>query len=73
LVKQETKRLVTCEELAVAAPAEKLAVEKEEAMDEAYMRVGMHVTRGVRLASVVDNPDSAAVAGASVSLAVRRH
>lgn len=59
--------------------AEKLAVEKVEAMDEAYTQVDTNVTRGVRLVSVLDklgavldNPRSEAVAaGASVSLAVR--
>jgi hypothetical protein len=61
------------EELA-AASAERLAAEKEEAMDEAYTLVGRHVTRGVRLVSALDNPDSAAaVADASVSPAVRFH
>jgi hypothetical protein len=72
------EQLVWYEELA-AALAEKLAAEKEEAMDEAYTRVGMDVTRGAGLVSVLDNPSSAldnpssaaaVVAGASVSLAV---
>jgi hypothetical protein len=69
------ERLERSEELA-AALAEKLAV---EVMDEVYTQVGRHVTRGVRLVSVLDRlsavldcPGSAAaVAGASVSLAVR--
>jgi hypothetical protein len=65
------EQLVWYEELA-AALAEKLAAEKEEAMDEAYTRVGMDVTRGAGLVSVLDNPSSAAAvgAGASVLLAV---
>ena len=73
--------LASNEELA-AALAEKPAVEKMEAMDEVYTQVDTDVTRGVRLVSVLDtlsavpdNPSSAAaaVAGASVSLAVRFH
>jgi hypothetical protein len=73
------EQLVLYEESA-AASAEKLAAEKEEAMDEAaYMRVGTHVTRGAGLVSALDSPSSApdnpssaaaAVVGASVSLAV---
>jgi hypothetical protein len=68
------------EELA-AALAEKPAVEKVEAMDEVYTEVDTNVTRGVRLVSVPDTlsavldcpRSAAAVAGASVSLAVRFH
>jgi hypothetical protein len=68
------EQLVWYEELA-AASAEKLAAEKEEAMDEAYTRVGTDVTRAAGLVSVLDSPSSAAAAvmGASVSLAVRFH
>jgi hypothetical protein len=74
------EQLAPNEELA-AALAEKPAVEKMEAMDEVYTQVDTDVTRGVRLVSVLDklsavleNPRSeAAVAGASVSLAVRFH
>jgi hypothetical protein len=74
------EQLAPNEELA-AALAEKPAVEKVEAMDEVYTQVDTDVTRGVRLVSVLDklsavleNPRSeAAVAGASVSLAVRGH
>jgi hypothetical protein len=70
--------LTSNEELA-AALAEKLAVERVEAMGEAYTQVDTNVTRGVRLVSVLDklnavldNPRSEAVAaGASVLLAVR--
>jgi hypothetical protein len=59
--------------------AEKLAVERVEAMGEVYTQVDRNVTRGGRLVSVLDTlsavldkPSSAAaVAGASVSLAVR--
>ena len=48
-------------------------------MNEGYTQVGMGVTRGVRLVSVLDRPSAAlgcprsaaAVAGASVSPAVR--
>jgi hypothetical protein len=66
------------EELA-AAPAEKQAAEKEEAMNEGYTQVGMGVTRGVRLVSVLDRPSAAlgcprsaaAVAGASALPAVQ--
>ena len=76
--RQEREQLEPNEELA-AALAEKLAVEKVEAMDEVYTQVGRHVTRGVRLVSVLDRlsavldcpRSAAAVAGASVSLAVR--
>jgi hypothetical protein len=68
--------LTSNEELA-AALAEKLEVEKVEAMDEVYTQVDRNVMRGARLVSVLDtmsavldNPSSAAaVAGASVSLA----
>jgi hypothetical protein len=58
-----------------AASAVKLATEKaeEEAMDEAYTRVGTHVTRDVRLVPALGNPRSAAGAGASASLVVRCH
>jgi hypothetical protein len=72
-VKQTREQLALNAEPA-AASAEMLAVEKEEAMGEAYTRVGMDVTRGVRLVSALDNPNSAAaVTGASVSVAVRFH
>ena len=64
---------MSCEEPA-AALGERLGVEKEAAMDEAYTRVytgaGTRVTRGVRLVLVLelDSPGSAAaVGGASVS------
>jgi len=72
------EQLVWYEELA-AALAEKLAAEKEKAMDEAYTGVGMDVTRAAGLVSALDSPSSApdnpssaaaAVVGASVSLAV---
>ena len=66
--------MVPYEELA-AASAGKPAAEKEEkveARNEVYMRVGTRVMWGVPLASVLDNPGSAAaVTGASVSQAVR--
>src|SRR5260370_37362744 len=70
LVRQQREQLVPYEELA-AASAEKLAAEKEEAMDEAYTQVGTNVTRGVRPVSVLGSRSSAAeaVTGASVSLA----
>ena len=74
------EQLAPNEKLA-AVSAEKLAVEKVEAMDEVYTQVDTNVTRGVplvsvpdRLNAVPDSPDSvAAVTGASVSLAVRFH
>jgi hypothetical protein len=71
------EQLVPHEELA-AASAEKLAAEKqEEAMNEAYRRVGTDVTRDVRLVAVLDIPSAAAamvvVPRASVWLAVRFH
>jgi len=70
-----------------AASGEKLVAEKEEAMDEAYTQVGTDIqtatdaTLDVRLVSVLDRPSAAldspssaaAVAGASVSPAVRFH
>jgi hypothetical protein len=59
-----------------AASAVKLAAEKaEEAMDEAYTRVGTHVTRDARLVPALGSPSSAAGAGAdaSASLVVRCH
>jgi hypothetical protein len=76
--------LVPHEELA-AASAARLAAETEEAMNEAYIQVGTDIqtatdaTLDVRLVSVLDRPSAAldspssavAVAGASVSLAVR--
>ena len=64
--------MVSYAELA-AASAEKLAAEKEEAMDEAYRQVGTHVRRDVRLVSVLENPSpaAAAVMGASASLAAQ--
>jgi hypothetical protein len=78
--------LVSHEELA-AASGEKLAAEKEEAMDEAYTQVGADIqtatdaTLDVRLVSVLDRPSAAldspssaaVVMGASVSSAVRFH
>jgi hypothetical protein len=74
------ERLEPNEELA-AALAEKLAVQRVEAMAEMYTQVDTNLARGVRLVSVMDtvsavpdNPGSAAaVAGASVSLAGRLH
>ena len=46
-------------------------------MDEAYTQVGTDVTRGARLAAVIDMPSAAAtmmvVRGASVSPVVRPH
>jgi hypothetical protein len=73
LVRQQVGPSVSYEELG-AALAGRLAVEKEEATDEAYTRVGTRVTQGVRLVSALDNPDSAAaVVDASVSPAVRFH
>jgi hypothetical protein len=69
---------VPYEELA-AAWAGTPAAEKEEARNEGHTQVGTRVTRGAHLVSVLDRtrvaldfPRSApAVAGASVSLAVR--
>jgi hypothetical protein len=70
---QQVGPSVSYEELG-AALAGRLAAEKEAAMDGAHTRVGTHVTRGVRLASALDNQDcAAAVVDASVSLAVRFH
>jgi hypothetical protein len=76
------EQLVPYAELAVAS-GEKLVAEKEEAMDEAYTLAGTDiqtataVTLDVHLVSVLDRPGAAldspssAVAGASVSPAVR--
>jgi hypothetical protein len=78
LVSRRRGQFVPYEEL-VAAWDETPAAEKQEARNEGYTQVGMGVTRGVRLASVLDRPSVAldyprsvaAVAGASVSPAVR--
>ena len=74
----QREQLVPNEELA-ATSAEKPAAQKEEARNEGYTQVGMGVMQGVRLVSVLDRPSAAldcsrsaaAVAGASVSPAVR--
>ena len=82
-MRQTREQLVSHEELA-AASGEKLVAEKET-KDEAYTQVGTDiptatdVTLDVRLVSVLDRPSAAldspssaaAVAGASVSPAVR--
>ena len=85
-MQQTREQLVSHEEL-TAASGEKLAAEKEEAMDEAYTQVGTEIqtatdaTLDVRFVSVFDRrsaaqdsqSSAAVVMGVSVSLAVRLH